>query len=452
MFTQLLHFVQSHPEYAYILGFSITFMESIPLLGHFLPGFMTVPPFGWLIAQHILPFYTIMYLFFGSLLGDIFSFSVGYFNQGYVRSKLMQSHYKGALRVIDTMMQNYGAYTVIIGRFSGPLRSFVPLVSGLFRMQPRFFVINSVIAIILWLGIHLLPGFLLSWYHLEFSQHTEIVTDVCSLLAFISLAVIIACHAQISRMLMHTFSLSASVRPLLSSAIYFICYFLMFINALACLFYGSFAAINQYTYSLLTAMHSSYGLTLAVYFTVLGEVEYLSILSILVSLYLYRKKQFYSFSVLALAFCYAFGFCSLVKIVVHYPRPEHVSSFLSAYSFPSGHVALSTMLGYCLLFTKLIKRNYANHIFVNTVILFIALSRVYLGAHWLLDIAAGWLIGMMSYHFAMLLISFLPSFCQYNCKDVKLIPIPLLFTAYAVIAFSIAYLTNSLSFHPYQLI
>lgn len=89
----------------------------------------------------------------------------------------------------------------------------------------------------------------------------------------------------------------------------------------------------------------------------------------------------------------------LVKRLVHLPRPLTVLGAervhlvlepLGQLSFPSGHAAAVAALA-----TALILR-YGRQVGWVWVLAFLGgLSRVYVGAHWVTDVAAGWSIGLL---------------------------------------------------------
>ena len=78
MLDLLVSYLKSHPQHALYIGSLLAFMESIPILGHFIPGFIIMPPIGFLIAEKILPlsitFFTITC---AGILGDCLSFWLG---------------------------------------------------------------------------------------------------------------------------------------------------------------------------------------------------------------------------------------------------------------------------------------------------------------------------------------------------------------------------------------
>jgi len=92
----------------------------------------------------------------------------------------------------------------------------------------------------------------------------------------------------------------------------------------------------------------------------------------------------------------------LAKIIIHRPRPSadmvHVYNILSDYSYPSGHVMFYTVFfgfNWFLAFTLLThswKRTLLL-IFFGSFVLTIGVSRIYLGFHWLSDVAGAYILG-----------------------------------------------------------
>ena len=89
-----------------------------------------------------------------------------------------------------------------------------------------------------------------------------------------------------------------------------------------------------------------------------------------------------------------------IKVLTQVPRPpatDAVGAF-SGYAFPSGHATDATavygMLG-VLLATALPRRSAKATVWTAAVVVvgLVGLSRIYLGAHWLTDVLAGFAIG-----------------------------------------------------------
>eukprot|EP00042_Codosiga_hollandica_P032614 m.209994 g.209994 ORF g.209994 m.209994 type:complete len:110 (-) comp53955_c0_seq8:139-468(-) len=101
--------------------------------------------------------------------------------------------------------------------------------------------------------------------------------------------------------------------------------------------------------------------------------------------------------------------CSAIKVVVARPRPAHnrvvgdmfatISPTIDAYGFPSGHSTKSAVIASFLAYTY-------THPAVSPLVLLwamVALSRVLLGRHHLLDVVFGLLSGYCVYAFMFFL-------------------------------------------------
>lgn len=98
----------------------------------------------------------------------------------------------------------------------------------------------------------------------------------------------------------------------------------------------------------------------------------------------------------------AMGVSSVLKLVLHRERPltDYVlHMFTQTFSFPSGHAVGSTVAYGLLAYLSWMYFPQPWSIVVPIVfvllIVSIGISRVYLGAHYPTDVAAGWLIGVI---------------------------------------------------------
>lgn len=94
----------------------------------------------------------------------------------------------------------------------------------------------------------------------------------------------------------------------------------------------------------------------------------------------------------------------LIKTIVARPRPSEplvdVLKLESGFSFPSGHVMFYTIF-FGFLFFLLVGyssrslRRYILLAVLGFMILMVGISRIYMGAHWLSDVIAGYLVGLV---------------------------------------------------------
>ncbi len=97
----------------------------------------------------------------------------------------------------------------------------------------------------------------------------------------------------------------------------------------------------------------------------------------------------------------SFGASTLTKVVVGRARPPAVVQLVSEtdFSFPSGHVTGTTALAGALLVVFLggrpeVPRRLAAAVLSTVVVALVAVTRLYLGVHWLTDVIGGVLLGV----------------------------------------------------------
>ena len=134
--------------------------------------------------------------------------------------------------------------------------------------------------------------------------------------------------------------------------------------------------------------------------TVLGSPQMVFPLLALVTVLLWINRQQWVIPGLLLSFSGGLGFTLLGKLVFHRPRPAAAVIMEHSYSFPSAHATLAVAL-YGFLAYLLIRRagNWqwrVNWLFAGGLLaLFIGLSRIVLGVHYLSDVWAGYLVGAL---------------------------------------------------------
>ena len=91
----------------------------------------------------------------------------------------------------------------------------------------------------------------------------------------------------------------------------------------------------------------------------------------------------------------------VLKIAFHRPRPElpELIAPLTTYSFPSGHATMATVFcaGLAAVVFHVTRRPLVRALaacLAALAIAAVALSRIYLGVHWLTDVSAGFLVGL----------------------------------------------------------
>ena len=151
----------------------------------------------------------------------------------------------------------------------------------------------------------------------------------------------------------------------------------------------------------------------------------------------------------------------MLKYSLHYPRPDHIASYLGNQSLPSGHTCLTTALILSLLpKTKALTRL---HMVGYAFIVLTMLSRVLIGAHWVSDVLLGWVIGYLGYvigeviteqastRSAHVIERYSMVAKQYVGHKTQVLSQTTLLLGYCIIAWGYATLTGKMSIIPYLL-
>jgi membrane-associated phospholipid phosphatase len=160
--------------------------------------------------------------------------------------------------------------------------------------------------------------------------------------------------------------------------------------------------IDQSVYRWAATMRSDGATTFFLIFTYLGSPSGLGVLSAGLCALLYVRKHIGLTLYLAVAACVGALLNLTLKGIFARERPDLAVALRHAhgYSFPSGHAMGSMIvLGAIAYVVARLKGRWrlraATIAFLVTSILSVGLSRVYLGVHWISDIAAGFAAGFV---------------------------------------------------------
>ncbi|MEO6624836.1 MAG: phosphatase PAP2 family protein [Burkholderiaceae bacterium] len=162
--------------------------------------------------------------------------------------------------------------------------------------------------------------------------------------------------------------------------------------------------------------HAVPGLTLAMLvITHIHSLLSIGIFAAVLACFLIRKRDWYWLLALVLAVPGGMLLNMLAKHVFERARPSFSDPILvlASYSFPSGHVVASTVF-YGLLGTFLVSKIDAWRwralvvLLAFVMVVLVALSRVYLGVHYLSDVLAGFAEGVVWLAICFTALHFLP--------------------------------------------
>jgi undecaprenyl-diphosphatase len=154
---------------------------------------------------------------------------------------------------------------------------------------------------------------------------------------------------------------------------------------------------DQAVYNFFQSLRNSWSDRIFVAITELGDSFVNICLSGAVLLVLLGKRCYRAAGYWAVTALVGLAGVQLLKWLIHSPRPIALYHGASAYGFPSGHTTMSVVLyGFlAILLARGLSGTLRWGLFVSVFLIsfIIAISRLYLGAHWLSDVLGGFFIG-----------------------------------------------------------
>lgn len=424
----LIDWLHLHPGYAGFITFLISFSESIAVIGLIIPGSIVMSAIGTLVGAEIIPAYaTMLWAAAGAILGDILSFRVGYRYKTHIKDMWPFKRYPQIITSAEDFFHHHGGKSIFMGRFVGPVRPILPLVAGMLHMNKVRFYISCIIAGTLWAPVYMLPGILIgaASQQLAAETATKFIATVLALLLVLWLTAwffkwligkLIDLIDIIMNVVWHYLKTHKSLRWMCKAlqdpnnpeghgqltmgliALFLIITFLLLFysvshNGLATIF-------NQPIHQLCRNIQTMVSTKTSVIISYFGYKYVVAFMGLCVLIYLLIARYFraafhWVFVIIASA-----GTVGVMKNFINSPRPGGASILLGNNSFPSGHTTLSVALyGFLAI---LIARNFAKPILRKLTYLcfgltcgLIIFSRIYLGAHWLTDVIAGSILGLI---------------------------------------------------------
>lgn len=157
----LIEWLKAHPEWAAILVFLISFMESLAIIGSIVPGSVMMTVVGILAGTGVIDLKSsLVACILGAIAGDGGSYFLGYYFSERLAQVWPFSRYPSWLSYGKTYFERHGGKSVFLGRFVGPLRSLIPAIAGMMKMKHLHFFVANVSSAIGWSMLYLVPGVL----------------------------------------------------------------------------------------------------------------------------------------------------------------------------------------------------------------------------------------------------------------------------------------------------
>lgn len=435
MLDYLVHLVERLGHWGYVVIFFGAMAESAAFLGLLVPGESLVLVAGFLAAQQALDLDAlIVVVAVGATIGDSIGYELG--RRLGAPWAVRYGRYVGVhQRHLDrahAFFERHGGKAVFLGRFVGFARALVPFLAGSSRMPYRRFLPYNVLGALLWSVSFLLLGYLLgaSWQVAE-----KWVGRASAILAGALIFVLVlmwlwrwlvrheaTVRDRWARMLAHprVAALRARFAPQIAfvqarfspqgylglhltiGALVVIGASWLFGGIAEDVFTGDPLVIVDQRVADWLHLHATPRLT--GFMTVVSDLHgSVAIAVYVVAFALFLAIKRYGYWLLALLLAVPGGMLLnvLVKHAFQRARPSFADEMLalSSFSFPSGHVLSATVLyGVLAAFVVSCTQAWRWRVFLVLVALFVvvlvAFSRLYLGAHYLSDVLGAWAAGI----------------------------------------------------------
>jgi undecaprenyl-diphosphatase len=408
-YLELRSWLIAHPDAILLSVFLLAMIEAIAVIGVVIPAIPALFVLSVLAAHADVPLANLFVAgVLGAMAGDGVSYALGKGFKHRIENIWPFSRYPEWLHRAEAFVEKHGGKGIIFGRFIGPLRAFVPMAAGIFRMKPMYFLWMNFLSALAWAPLHLLPGYSLgaATAHEWMPGRPQLLLLAALLIAVAVLTWLLpaldgwrrrraaAGHAPANSGRCHTTDAHPEdQRAALRLALFAFAGFALITGLLPWL-----KPLDMSLTSQLFALRQNVLDPVFVVFSILGDTYGLLTFGGVLLAWLALRHEWTTAALVLLVAALGLLVPNLLKLVFSMPRPVLVMSPPNSWSYPSGH-AFSAVLawGFVLVFLDRY-RNDAVMGIARPILLFFMLftvaSRPYLGVHWVSDVLAGGLLGL----------------------------------------------------------
>lgn len=401
--------------------------ESLAVVGLVVPGAAIVVGAGALIALGAMSFWTtLLAAAAGAIVGDGISFWIGRRYRDQLRSAWPFRRHPEWLANGEGFLHRHGGKSVLFGRFVGPVRPIIPVVAGMLGMRPAMFYAMNVTSAFAWAPAYLLPGMAVG---ASLALANLVAARLAAMLALVTVLIWLLLWAMragaravspraatIAKRLLAWGNLhprlnaifggildpaGPEARTLVVMAAVLIGATWLFFGVLEDVVTGdALVRVDESVYQLLQALRTPWGDRVMVFVAELGDGIPIALVAAVIFAWLLWCKNGRAAAYWAAAIGFGQVAALAIKFVLQRPRPAPgLYDGLSSYAFPSSHAVMSTVAyGFlAVLVARFVtaRRRWLVYALAVLPVSLIAVSQLYLGAHWLSDVLGGVSLGLI---------------------------------------------------------
>jgi membrane protein DedA with SNARE-associated domain/membrane-associated phospholipid phosphatase len=379
-------------HWGYWIIFLASLLEASPVLGLFIPAQTIVMAGGFLAKLKIMKLENVILIsIIGAVIGDNFGYFLGWKYGESLIQKLKKYRFFKAEYYEKTkeLMQKHAGKALFLGRFNSFTRAFGPIIAAATNISLPRFLLYDTLSCVFWAAGMVGAGYVFGTsYELGAKYMGKLIFSAVAISAVIVLAYKYVNRKRHIFSRFHFYVLAMNILTVI----------LFFRLADDILDKEYFFTLDQKVSGMMHLLRSPWLNKTMIFVSHATEPLIMIVLSVvLVAFFLYDKKH-QSF-LLLLSMGGAILSENIVKGVMMRPRPLNALAAFSGYSFPSGHATAAIIFFLFLFYTY--KNSFSNRVFrtlfllaMPLLILLVGFNRVYLNAHYISDVIAGFALGL----------------------------------------------------------
>ncbi|MDB5857049.1 MAG: superfamily protein [Ramlibacter sp.] len=421
-----LSIAAAHPGLALALVALVAFAESLALVGTLVPAAVVMFGAGALVGHGTLGMVpTLVLAAAGAIAGDALSYELGRLQEARVRAWKIFQRYQPQIARAEAFIRRHGAASIVLARFAGPVRAFVPLLAGFSRMPRTRFYATNVASALLWAPAHILPGVAFG----ASLQLAEAASGRLALLVLILAALLWGSVWIVTRSLRWLVPLVGRLRDralgwarghdnfpargvrllldperpgsqaLLGGLLLLAASMWLFLGVLEdVIAQDPLVTVDQSVFTFLQQLRTEDGDRVMFFITEMGSVGVLLPLIFGILAWLLWRRAWRTAAYWVATVASAEVIVRVLKSTLGRHRPTLLYEGVEQFSFPSGHATMSAVVLAFLAF--LLTRGQSRRwrtgvgVVVCVYVVLVAFSRLYLGAHWFSDVVGGISFGL----------------------------------------------------------